>query len=87
MKHIIVSIYDKKTEAYMRPFTAMTDGQAIRMFEDEALRPDSELSKHPEDYTLFRLASFNDANGEISGEASPHPLRNAHEVRPSKQED
>ena len=48
MKQIICSIYDTATEAYMRPFTAQTEGQAIRMFEDEALKEGTEINKHPQ---------------------------------------
>lgn len=65
MKHIICSIYDKATQAYMRPFTAQSPGQATRMFIDEALREDSEIGKHPEDYALFIIADFEDNNGAM----------------------
>lgn len=80
MKHIICSIYDTATEAYMRPFTAQSDGQAIRLFEDETLRPESEIGKHPEDYALFRVATFDDNKGHMEPE-TPKCLRRAHEVR------
>lgn len=84
MKHIICSIYDTATEAYMRPFTAQSSGQAMRMFEDEARRPESEIGKHPEDYALFKIATFDDNRGHIEP-IEPICLRRAHEI--SKQED
>ena len=62
MKHVICSIFDTAVEAYMRPFTARTEGEAIRMFEDLAADDTSEVSKHPEYYVLFKLAEFNDGN-------------------------
>lgn len=81
MKHIICSIYDSATQAYMRPFTAQTEGQAIRMFEDEAMRPESEIGKHPEDYALFKIGEFNDHEGLIIS-CNPTSLRRAHEIAP-----
>ena len=79
MKHIICSIYDSATEAYMRPFTAQTEGQAVRMFEDEVLREGSEIGMHPQDYALFKIGKFDDHNAII--ESDVVCLRRAHEVR------
>lgn len=69
MKNAIYSIYDTATCAYMRPFTAQTDGQAKRLFEDIALDSSSEIGKHPECYTLFALGTFNDHTGELTPSA------------------
>lgn len=80
MKHLIVSIFDKATEAYMRPFTAQAEGQAVRMFEDEVLRPESEMHRHPEDYALFKIGKFDDNTGTIEP-ILPTCLRQAHEVK------
>ncbi len=79
MKMIFVSVYDSATEAYMRPFCAQTEGQAIRIFEDEVTRDDSDVGKHPEDYSLFVVGSFNDGTGELKGR-DPVCLRRAHEI-------
>lgn len=78
MKTIICSIYDKATEAYMRPWTAQTEGQAVRMFEDEVLKEGTPVNAHPEDYALFRMGTFDDNKGVESEE--PVCLRRAHEV-------
>lgn len=75
----ICTVFDKATMAYMRPFCALSTGQAIRLFEDETLTPDSEIGRHPEDYALFKVGTFNDASGEITG-CEPLCLRRAHEV-------
>ncbi len=66
MKMSIFSVYDAQTEAYMRPWTAQTEGQATRIFTDELQRPESEISKHPADYSLFVIGHFNDSSGEIT---------------------
>mgnify|MGYP000624561475 CR=1 FL=1 len=80
MKHIIVSIYDKATEAYMRPWTALTENEAIRSFEDEVRREGSPINKHPDDYTLFMMGEWIDNSGEIRV-CEPKSLRRAHEIK------
>jgi hypothetical protein len=80
MKHLIVSIYDKATQAYMRPFTVPTEGQAVRMFQDEVLREGSEIGAHPEDYSMFLIGSFNDNDGLLE-DYEPRVLSRAHEVK------
>ncbi len=81
MKLIFVSVYDKATEAYMRPFPAQSKGQAIRIFEVEVCREDSDLGKHREDYSLFLVGSWNDSSGSLEG-CQPACLRRAHEITP-----
>ena len=65
-KHIIVAVRDRQLNAYMRPFTAQTRGQAIRSFRDEVNRQGSELNTHPEDYELYQLGTFDEETGVIS---------------------
>ena len=74
----MVSVYDSATCAYMRPFQAQTEGQAIRSFTDETLNPESPMSKHPQDYSLFKVADWNDADGTMVPEVKC--LARAHEV-------
>ena len=81
MKKPIYTIFDRAVEAYARPFQGETDGEAIRMFEDEAFNESSPVSKHPEDYALFRVGFFNVSTGEITSEATPVCLSRAHEVK------
>lgn len=79
MRHQLYSIFDSAVAAYMRPFTAMADGQAIRVFTDEARRAGSEINLHPQDYSLFKIGSFDDNAAELV----PGPVRciaRAHEV-------
>ena len=68
MKLHIYTIYDVASGIYMRPFFQQTDGQATRSFSDIALDAEHEIGKHPEDYTLYRIGSYNDNTGIIEGE-------------------
>lgn len=75
----LVSVFDKATMAYMRPFVALSVGQAVRLFEDEVMTPGSEIAKHAEDYALFKVGTFNDSIGLVEP-CEPLCLRRAHEI-------
>lgn len=79
MKTIIVSVWDRCTQAYMKPAFALTEGQAVRSFTDEVQRVGGEMNIHPEDYQLFKVGEWTDHKGEIVG-VTPQCLAKAHEV-------
>lgn len=56
----LFTIYDCKAEAYLKPFMYQNKGEAIRAFSDTVNSNDSMLNKHPEDYTLFELGTWDD---------------------------
>lgn len=61
-------VYDSKAEAYMRPFVAQSTAAAIRSFGDEVNsgNKESPLVSHPEDFTLFEIAQWDEMHGVIS---------------------
>lgn len=61
------SIFDTAAGVYLRPFVSQADGEATRMFSDLCTDGDHPVGRHPEDYSLFRLGSFNDQNAIIDG--------------------
>jgi len=71
MRFNIFAIFDDKARAYMTPFFLPENGQAMRAFSDAVNDMSSPVSRHPADYTLFRIASFDDSTGIITAE-SPH---------------
>ncbi len=79
MKHLIMSVYDKAVEAYLRPFTTQSLGQATRVFMDETKREGSEFNMHPEDYALFHIADFYDNDATIENK-EPKCIARAHEI-------
>lgn len=79
MKMNIYSIYDQASVAYMRPFFAHSDGQALRSFNDISLDAEHEIGKHPEDYSLHRIGTFDDQNASINPE-NPTTLATALEL-------
>lgn len=72
----IFSVYDKKAVAYLQPFMLETEGLAIRLFADKTLEAGTPFNKHPEDYTLFRIGTFDEFDGKVTGE-EPTPIGNA----------
>ena len=68
MRLNIYSIYDTASGAYMRPFYMNSDGQAIRAFSDLAQDAEHEIGRHPEDYTLYRIGTFDDNTGKLHPE-------------------
>lgn len=65
MIQIVVSIYDRASGLYTRPVYVPSTGAAIRSFSDEIndKRPDNQLNKHPDDFDLFQLATWDDNTG------------------------
>ena len=79
MKLAVFAIFDQAIEAYMKPFFAQSEGQAVRMFEDEVRNEASPLFAHPEHYMLFRIGNYYDGEGRLEP-LLPECLRKAHEV-------
>lgn len=77
-KMVMVTVFDKAIGAYMRPWFALTDAQAVRMFADELLEEGSPVNKHPEDYALFKIGTFSD-DGKLEV-VEPICLARAHEM-------
>lgn len=87
MKQNIYSVYDSKAAAYMAPFFQRTDGEAMRSFTNACNDTSSPFHNHAEDFTLFKLAVFDDNDGSIDPLTTPEPLIKASQlVAPRPQE-
>lgn len=76
MNLCIFMIYDSKAAAYLQPFFSQSQGTALRSFMDLANDPQHEFCKHAEDYTLFYMGTFDQAEGAFQLTV-PEPLGNA----------
>ena len=67
MKLEIFSIKDNAAQSYGRPFFVPAIGLAVRSFSDEVNRPaeDNQFYKHPSDFDLYHIGSFNDETAEF----------------------
>lgn len=58
-------VYDLKACAYLQPFFSGNSGSAMRAFSDAVNDGTSPIAKHPADYQLFELGTFDDSTGSI----------------------
>lgn len=65
MIHKIVAVQDIKVGAFSKPVAVPTEGAGVRAFADAVNDPNTEYSKHPEDYSMFVLGTFDDNTGEF----------------------
>ncbi len=70
----LFAIYDSKAMAYNNPIYYRTTGEALRAFATACQDPDSYLHKHPGDYTLFEIGSYDDSCAAITQPATPFSL-------------
>lgn len=57
------SVFDNKALCYHAPFFAATDGAAIRSFQELANDLNTTVGRHPGDYSLWCVGTFDDSNG------------------------
>lgn len=76
----VFTVFDSKVGAYMRPFFCQSTGEAMRAWVDTVNDPQTAMNKHPEDYTLFELGTWNDTGALFTQEPTPKSLGVAVEV-------
>lgn len=67
MRLFVITIRDSAAEAFHAPLFFPAIGMAERWFRDEvnSTNPEGVINKHPEDYELHQLGSFETATGEL----------------------
>lgn len=68
MQYKVFAVLDSKASCYGMPVFFSNDAQAIRAFGDVVSREKSTFGEHPEDYTMYRVGSFDDNSGALTGE-------------------
>jgi len=81
MEMKMYTVYDSKAEAYLNPFVLRSKGEAIRSFQTEANKPDSNLNRYSEDYTLFEIGTFDTDTGIVTSNKIHTALGKAIEFR------
>lgn len=67
MKQKAYTVFDHAAEAYLEPFFAPTRGVAIRSFTEAVNSEGHTFAKHPEDYTLYEIGTYDPSTGVIEG--------------------
>ena len=80
MKTEMYVIYDQKAKIYNKPFHQINESVAIRTVADLVNDANSDSSRHPEDYILFRVATYDDSNAEIQT-FTPELICKFHEIK------
>lgn len=65
MQQPVISVYDKKTATYERPFVVRHIGEAIREWDVVRKNPETKFGKNPEDFDLFQIGTYNDQHGTL----------------------
>jgi hypothetical protein len=76
MKYLVFTVFDRVSECHGTPYYAVSKGSAIRGFNDEINRPsaDNQLFKHPKDFELCYLGTFDDQTAEFELQSQPSTL-------------
>lgn len=79
----IFTVYDAKAESYGPIFVHRNRWEALRAFSDASNSNSQEslLAKHPDDFTLFEVGTYNEETGEIAATAAKTALGTARDVQ------
>lgn len=61
----VYAVFDVKAAAFGMPMFMETEGVAVRGFMDACGNPKGPLSQHPEDYSLFRIGTYDPNSAEL----------------------
>lgn len=76
----VFSIYDSKAKVFMQPMFMINEGAAWRSFHHVVNNGDSDVSKYPEDFSLYMIGEYNDGTGALTAHA-PEVMVNGLQVK------
>lgn len=62
----LFAVFDSKARCFTAPFSALNTDVGRRVFKTAVNHPDTQMNRHPEDFTLFELAEWDDEFGTIA---------------------
>lgn len=83
MQYVVCSVFDYAMGTYGRPLFVVAKGQAVRSFTDEVNREHeaNEMYRHPDDFWLFHVGSFDDQTGRLLPLSEPELLVKGSDVK------
>ncbi len=87
MKQHVFSIFDTASALYSRPFFEQSDATAQRQFMDIATDEEHPVGRHPKDYALMRVGTWNDVTGKLEDSVNECVCTGLEAVAHSKQYD
>lgn len=67
----VFSVFDVKAAAFSTPFFSKNKFTAIRDFQNAVNDENTMLAKHPEDYILYDIGSFDEFTGALVATSPP----------------
>ena len=74
MELSVFSIRDKSLQEFYRPSFDQNDKVAARSFGDLIASPEGLVAKHPEDFCLYYLGTFDTETGFFTQDEEPRPI-------------
>lgn len=65
------SVFDEKAAVFSPPVFLSNKGLALRSFADVAADGKSPMAKHPEDFKLYHIGSFDAVSGKLEAVVPP----------------
>lgn len=62
----VFAVRDMKALAFMQPYFSNSLGTAIRAFGDACNESSSPFYKHPEDYVLYEIGTYDDSDATLA---------------------
>jgi len=86
VKLLVFAVFDDAVKSFMHPQFQQTQGQAIRSFIDSVNTESDKnpLHKHPADYTLFQIGTYDDQTGILESLPVAENLGTALKYRQAK---
>lgn len=74
MNFEVFAVFDSKAKAFLTPFFLINVAVAKRMFSEAANENSHAYWRHPEDYSLHHLGTFDDTTGGVDCFPTPQNL-------------
>lgn len=65
MLKYLYTVFDAVAQLHGNPFTCQSDREAVRSFRIAVNDPNTAIFQSPSDYSLWRLATFEDEEGSV----------------------
>jgi len=82
----VFSVFDAKVGGFGSPIFCVTSGVALRSFTTAVLDPNSDFFRYSEDYTLFRIAEWDQATGQFVNLDAPEHVVSAYVLKSTVKE-
>jgi len=61
----VFAVHDTKAQAFLQPFYSPSAGSALRAFSDAVNDKQCPFNKHPSDYMLYEIGSYDDGTASL----------------------